>query len=58
MSGIMRWPDGRQLRSSDSRPAGVELVTREMPAAGSGKTTRLQANSVALVFQPEFASTV
>lgn len=58
MSGVMRWPDCRQLRSSDSRPAGVELVTREMPAAGSGKTSRLQANSVALVFQPEFSSMV
>lgn len=34
MSGIMRWPDCRQLRFIDSRPTGLELLTREMVAAG------------------------
>ena len=34
MSGIMRWPDCRQLRFCDSQPTGLELVTRETAAAG------------------------
>lgn len=40
MFRIMRWPDCRQLRYSDSRPSGLELVTREMAVADSGKTSR------------------
>lgn len=40
MSGIMWWTDCRQLRSNDSRPPGLELGTRDKPAAGSGKMSR------------------
>ena len=40
MPGIIREPDCGQLRRSDAKPAGLELVTREVPTAGSGKMSR------------------